>query len=160
MGAVDHSAAAWKSESAGVGPSDAVHRAALHGAVHATVRRLFILAPPPPHACTLSAFVCAHPPPFLSLSLSLSLSANVHTHTPTPHTYNISFDDAEPDELTTEYISLVVLTRSNRISERILSALQSAFPTSVRITTDDDLVLSAIEQRIIEHQVCSPCLEL
>ena len=155
MGAVDHSAAAWKSESAGVGPSDAVHRAALHGAVHATVRRLFILAPPPPHACTLSAFVCAHPTLFF-----LSLSANAHTHTPTPHTDNISFDDAEPDELTTEYISLVVLTRSNRISERILSALQSAFPTSVRITTDDDLVLSAIEQRIIEHQVYSPCLEL
>ena len=155
MGAVDHSAAAWKSESAGVGPSDAVHRAALHGAVHATVRRLFILAPPPPHACTLSAFVCAHPTLFF-----LSLSANAHTHTPTPHTDNISFDDAEPDELTTEYISLVVLTRSNHISERILSALQSAFPTSVRITTDDDLVLSAIEQRIIEHQVYSPCLEL
>ena len=98
--------------------------------------------------------------PTLFLSLSLSLSANAHTHTPTPHTDNISFDDAEPDELTTEYISLVVLTRSNHISERILSALQSAFPTSVRITTDDDLVLSAIEQRIIEHQVCSPCLEL
>ena len=159
MGAVDHSAAAWKSEPAGVGPSDAVHRAALHGAVHATVRRLFISwHPPPPHACTLSAFVCAHPHPFLSLSLSLS--ANAHTHTPTLHADNISFDDAEPDELTTEYISLVVLTRSNHISERILSALQSAFPTSVRITTDDDLVLSAIEQRIIEHQVCSPCLEL
>ena len=156
MGAVDHSAAAWKSEPAGVGPSDAVHRAALHGAVHATVRRLFISwHPPPPHACTLSAFVCAHPHPFFSLS--------PRTYTrirPPPHTYNISFDDAEPDELTTEYISLVVLTRSNHISERILSALQSAFPTSVRITTDDDLVLSAIEQRIIEHQVCSPCLEL
>ena len=91
---------------------------------------------------------------------SPSLRERTHTYAHPPHTYNISFDDAEPDELTTEYISLVVLTRSNRISERILSALQSAFPTSVRITTDDDLVLSAIEQRIIEHQVYSPCLEL
>ena len=156
MGAVDHSAAAWKSEPAGVGPSDAVHRAALHGAVHATVRRLFISWH---HHLRMRAhcqILCALTPTLFSLSLS----ANAHTHTPTPHTDNISFDDAEPDELTTEYISLVVLTRSNHISERILSALQSAFPTSVRITTDDDLVLSAIEQRIIEHQVCSPCLEL